>query len=75
MLNEFWETSGRLYKVLVFTAMGLIAVGLVLTVAGANTENRPMMLAGLPFLGAGMVTHVVGLMVRGREVRRRLHDR
>jgi hypothetical protein len=74
-LNGFWESSSRLYKVLVLTAMGLIALGLVLTVVGANTENRSMMLAGLPFLGAGMVTHVVGLMVRGREVRKRLHGK
>jgi hypothetical protein len=55
--------------------MGLIAVGLVLTVTGANAQNRALMLTGLPFIGVGLVLHMAGLVVRGRAVRKRLRDR
>ncbi|WP_285727925.1 DUF3188 domain-containing protein [Psychromicrobium xiongbiense] len=72
MLNELWETSGPAYRILVFSAMGLIAVGLILTVVGANTGNNALMWSGMPFLGLGAVLHVVGLGVRGRAARLRL---
>jgi hypothetical protein len=75
VLNEFWVSSGPLYRALVLSAMGLIAVGLVLTVTGANTQNRALMLTGLPFIGVGLVLHMAGLVVRGRAVRKRLRDR
>lgn len=70
--NDFWESSGRLYKVLVFAAMGFIAVGLVLTVAGTSTENRPLTFTGLPFIGLGLLLHIAGLVARGRSVRKHL---
>ena len=74
MLNEFWETSGPLYRALVFSAMGLLALGIVLTILGANSQDRGLMLTGLPFVAVGLVLHVAGLVVRGRAVRRRLRD-
>ncbi|WP_394939652.1 DUF3188 domain-containing protein [Psychromicrobium sp. YIM B11713] len=72
MLNEFWESSGLAYRVIVFSAMGLLAVGLLLTILGANLGNSGLMWAGMPFLGLGALLHVVGIGVRGREVRRRV---
>ncbi len=75
MLNEFWETSGPIYRALVFSAMGLIALGLVLTVIGANVQDRGLMLTGLPFIAVGLVLHVAGLVMRGRAVRKRIRDR
>ena len=72
MLNEFWESSGLAYRVIVFSAMGLQAVGLIITIIGANVGNSGLMWAGMPFLGLGALLHVVGIGVRGREVRRRL---
>ncbi len=72
VLNEFWETSGRLYKILVFSAMGAIAVGLVLTIIGANAHDSSRTYLGLPFIGLGLVLHMVGLVVRGQHVRKLL---
>ncbi|MBG0739943.1 DUF3188 domain-containing protein [Paeniglutamicibacter antarcticus] len=72
MLNEFWETSGRLYKILVFSAMGAIAVGLVLTVVGANAHDSTKTYVGLPFIGLGLILHIVSLVIRGQHVRKNL---
>ncbi|MCZ2402139.1 DUF3188 domain-containing protein [Paenarthrobacter sp. Z7-10] len=71
-MNDSWESSGRLYRVLVFAAMGFIAVGLILTIAGTSTENRPLTFTGLPFIGVGLLLHIAGLVARGRAARRRL---
>lgn len=72
MLNEFWATASTSYKVLVFTAMGLIAVGIVLNLVGNSTHNQGLMVASLPVIGLGLILHVVGLVVRGQQVRKRL---
>lgn len=75
MINEFWESSGPRYRIVVFTAMGLIAVGIILTIVGAIAGNRAVQVTGLPVIGLGLIGHVVGLVIRGQEVRRRLRDR
>ena len=72
MLNEFWATAPTRYKVLVFSAMGLIAVGIVLTVIGNTSGNQGLAMASLPLIGLGLVLHVVGLVVRGQAIRRNL---
>ncbi len=72
VLNEFWETSGRPYKILVFSAMGATAVGLVLTIIGANAHDSSRTYLGLPFIGLGLILHMVGLVVRGQYVRKLL---
>ena len=72
MLHEFWVTAPTSYKILVFTAMGLIAVGLVLTVAGNAAGNPGLMTAALPVIGLGLVLHIVGLVVRGQSVRKNI---
>ncbi|APX03053.1 MULTISPECIES: DUF3188 domain-containing protein [unclassified Arthrobacter] len=72
MLHEFWVTAPTSYKILVFTAMGLIAVGLILTVAGNATGNPGLMTAALPVIGLGLVLHIVGLVVRGQSVRKNI---
>lgn len=75
MINEFWETSGPRYRVVVVSAMGLIAAGILLTILGATTGSRGVQLAGMPFIGLGLVLHLAGLVIRGREVRRRHKDK
>lgn len=75
MLNEFWESSGPLYRALVFSAMGLTGLGLVLTIIGANTQNRTLMLTGMPFIGVGLILHMAGMVVRGRAVQKRLRGK
>ncbi|MEO5317823.1 DUF3188 domain-containing protein [Arthrobacter sp. CC3] len=72
MLNEFWATASTAYKVLVFSAMGLIAVGIVLNLVGNTSGNQGLAVASLPVIGAGLVLHVVGIVVRGQQIRKNL---
>ncbi|CAN7477530.1 putative membrane channel-forming protein YqfA (hemolysin III family) [Arthrobacter sp. PvP023] len=72
MLNEFWATASTSYKVLVFSAMGLIAVGIVLNLVGNTSGNQGLAVASLPVIGLGLVLHVVGIVVRGQQIRKNL---
>ncbi|WP_104136757.1 DUF3188 domain-containing protein [Arthrobacter sp. ZGTC131] len=72
MLNEFWASAPASYKVLVFSAMGLIAAGIILNLAGNAAHNQGLMVASLPVIGLGLVLHVAGLVVRGQQVRKNL---
>ena len=72
MLNEFWATASTTYKVLVFSAMGLIALGIILNVVGNTSQNQGLALASLPVIGLGLVLHIAGLVVRGQAVRKNL---
>lgn len=72
MLNEFWATASTSYKVLVFSAMGLIAVGIVLNLVGNTSGSQGLAVASLPVIGAGLVLHVVGIVVRGQQIRKNL---
>ncbi|MEQ4567043.1 DUF3188 domain-containing protein [Paenarthrobacter sp. CAP02] len=70
MLNEFWATAPTSYKVLVFGAMGLIAVGIILSIVGNTSGNQGLALASLPLIGVGLLLHVAGLVVRGQKIRK-----
>lgn len=70
VLNEFWATAPASYKILVFSAMGLIAAGIILNLAGNGIGNQALMLASLPVIGLGLVLHVVALVVRGQHIRK-----
>ena len=72
MLNEFWATASTSYKVLVFTAMGLLAVGLILNIAGNSTQNPGLATASLPVIGLGLILHLVGFGYHGRQIRKTL---
>ena len=72
MLNEFWATASTTYKVLVFSAMGLIALGIILNVVGNSTGNQPLALASLAVIGLGLILHIAGLVVRGQAIRKNL---
>lgn len=72
MLNEFWATAPTRYKVLVFSAMGLIAAGIILNLAGNTTGNSGLATASLPLIGLGLVLHIAGIVVRGQAIRRNL---
>ena len=72
MLNEFWATASTTYKALVFSAMGLIALGIILSVVGNSTGNQPLALASLAVIGLGLVLHIAGLVVRGQAIRKNL---
>ena len=70
MLNEFWATAPTAYKVLVFSAMGLIAAGIILNIAGNSTQNAGLVMASLPVIGLGLILHLVGFGYRGRQIRK-----
>ena len=72
MLNEFWATAPTTYKVLVFGAMGLIGVGIILSVVGNSTGNQALALASLAVIGLGLILHIAGLVVRGQAIRKNL---
>lgn len=72
MLNEFWATAPTRYKVLVFSAMGLIGVGIILNLAGNTGGNQTLAMVSLPLIGLGLVLHIVGLVVRGQAIRKNL---
>ena len=72
VLNEFWATATASYKVLVFGAMGLIAAGIVLNIVGNVSRNQGVAIASLPVIGAGLLLHGAGRVVRGWKVRRML---
>jgi predicted membrane channel-forming protein YqfA (hemolysin III family) len=72
VLNEFWATASTAYKVLVFSAMGLIAVGIVLNLVGNTSGNQGLAVASLPVIGAGLILHVVGIVVRSQQIRKNL---
>jgi predicted membrane channel-forming protein YqfA (hemolysin III family) len=72
VLNEFWATAPTRYKVLVFSAMGLIAVGIILNLIGNTSGNRGLAMASLPLIGLGLVLHIAGIVVRGQAIRKKL---
>jgi hypothetical protein len=70
VLNEFWATASATYKVLVFSAMGLIAAGIILNLVGNTSNNQGLAVASLPVIGLGLVLHIVGIVVRGQQIRK-----
>lgn len=70
MLNEFWANASTGYKVLVFSAMGLIAAGVILSIAGNTSGNQGLAMASLGVIGLGLILHVTGLVIRGQQIRK-----
>ncbi|MET3946580.1 hypothetical protein ABIB49_001276 [Arthrobacter sp. UYCu512] len=72
MLKEFWESAPTTYKVLVFSAMALLGVGIVLNLIGNNTGNQSLAVSSLAVIGLGLILHLAGLVVRGQAIRKNL---
>jgi predicted membrane channel-forming protein YqfA (hemolysin III family) len=72
VLNEFWNTAPTAYKVMVFSAMGLIGVGIILNLVGNTSGNQGLATASLPLIGLGLLLHVAGIVVRGQAIRKKL---
>ena len=72
MLKEFWDSAPTTYKVLVFSAMGLLGVGIVLNLAGNSSGNQDLAVASLAVIGLGLVLHIAGIVVRGQTIRKNL---
>jgi predicted membrane channel-forming protein YqfA (hemolysin III family) len=72
VLNEFWATAPTRYKILVFSAMGLIAAGIILNLIGNTSGNQALAVASLPLIALGLVLHIAGIVVRGQAIRKNL---
>ena len=72
MLNEFWNTAPTSYKIMVFSAMGLIGVGIILNLIGNTSGNQGLATASLPLIGLGLLLHIAGIVVRGQAIRKNL---
>lgn len=69
MISTPWESASGLYKVLVIASMAVSGLGIILALVGANTGNRPLMYTAVAIILVGLLTHVAGLVVRGRDVK------
>ena len=74
MLNTPWETGSDLYRKLVVSALVTTALGILVAVAGAATDRAGLVFTGIPIIVVGMVCHLAGMVVRSRDVRRRVKD-
>ncbi|MEO3934179.1 DUF3188 domain-containing protein [Micrococcaceae bacterium Sec7.4] len=72
MLKEFWDSASTTYKVLVFSAMGLLAVGITLNLVGNSSGNQDLAVASLAVIGLGLILHIAGIVVRGQTIRKNL---
>ena len=72
MLKEFWDSAPTTYKVLVFSAMGMLGVGIVLNLVGNITGNQNLAVASLAVILVGLVLHIAGIVVRGQTIRKNL---
>ena len=72
MLNEFWNTAPTAYKIMVFSAMALIGVGIILNLIGNTSGNQGLATASLPVIGLGLLLHIAGIVVRGQAIRKNL---
>ena len=72
MLKEFWDSASTTYKVLVFSAMGMLGIGIVLNLVGNSTGNQDLAVASLAVIGAGLILHIAGIVVRGQTIRKNL---
>ncbi|WP_104180815.1 hypothetical protein [Arthrobacter sp. B0490] len=74
MLNTPWETGSDLYRKLVVSALVITALGILIAVLGAATDQYALVVTGIPVMVTGMVCHLAGMVVRSRDVRRRMKD-
>lgn len=74
MLNTPWETGSDLYRKLVVTALVTTAIGILVAVIGAATGRGGIVYTGIPIIVLGMLCHVAGMVIRSRDLRRRLKN-
>ncbi len=75
MLNTPWETGSDLYRKLVVSALVTTAIGILVAVVGAGTAQDNLVYTGIAVIVVGMICHVSGMVVRSRDIRRRLKNR
>ncbi len=71
MLNTPWETGSALYRKLLLSALITTAIGIIAAVAGAMLSSDTLLYVAMPVIIIGLAIHIVGLVVRGRDAKRR----
>lgn len=71
MLNTPWETGSALYRKLLLSALVITAGGIIAAVAGAMLSSDTLLYIAMPVIIIGLATHIAGLVVRGRDAKRR----
>ncbi|MBJ2120403.1 hypothetical protein I6N91_05365 [Arthrobacter sp. MSA 4-2] len=71
MLNTPWDTGSVLYRRLLISALILTGAGIALALAGAAADAEAAVFAAMPVIGAGLLCHIAGMVVRTRDARRR----
>jgi hypothetical protein len=74
MLNTPWETGSDLYRKLVVTALVTTMIGILVAVVGAVTARGGLVHTGIPIIVVGMVCHIAGMVIRSRDLRRRMKN-
>ncbi len=74
MLNTPWETGSDLYRKLVVTALVTTMIGILVAVVGAVTARGGLVYTGIPIIVVGMVCHIAGMVIRSRDLRRRMKN-
>ncbi|GAB3618977.1 hypothetical protein [Glutamicibacter sp. PS] len=69
MTNTPWEAASPRYKKLVFSAMGVMGLGIILAIIGANIPSLALVYTAIGIMVIGMLMHVASLMVRARDAR------
>ena len=69
MTNTPWEAASQHYKKIVFTAMGTIGLGIILTIIGSVNHIRPVLYVAIGLLVIGMLCHIASLVVRAKDAR------
>ncbi|MDV2976679.1 hypothetical protein [Glutamicibacter nicotianae] len=69
MTNTPWESASPRYKKLVFAAMGIMGVGIILAIIGANIPSLPTVYTAIGIMVIGMLCHIASLVVRAKDAR------
>ncbi|WP_413454738.1 hypothetical protein ACLQ8T_11915 [Glutamicibacter sp. FR1] len=69
MTNTPWESASPRYKKLVFAAMGIMGVGIILAIIGANIPSLPTVYIAIGIMVIGMLCHIASLVVRAKDAR------
>lgn len=69
MTNTPWEAASPRYKKFVFTAMGLMGIGIIVAIIGANIPSLSVVYTAIVIIVVGMLCHIVALAIRARDTR------
>lgn len=69
MTNTPWHAASSLYKKLAIGSMIISGTGIVLALIAVNMRIHSLTYVAIGIIVIGLLTHVSGLVVRGRDAR------